>query len=190
MCSQVLKLSLIFLTYGSLAFASGGESAPAKEEPKEIKTSEESYAVVQARVAALEAKIRSGETEIAKLITAKQSAKDPAQVNEVIRQMITIHKDLEHNIKEYDQQRALLKYRYPEKGLAEKREYERIELKSIEEMESQVSLSASLNKTLRKVRTQYEAPEVSAETSKESAATKKKQDKKQPSLIDPVILQK
>ncbi len=89
------------------------------------------------------------------MILEKQNTKDPEKTNEIIKQMITLHKELEHNLREYDQQGALLKYRYPEKGQTEKREYERIELKSIEEMESQMSLSSSVKRTLRKVRMQY-----------------------------------
>lgn len=199
MFSLVPKILLISLTVVSLAFAneggekkeesSGGEHGAPAAAPKEVKTAEETYAVVQARVQGLEAKVHSGEAEIQKLILEKQHTTDPEKVNEIIRQMMTLHKDVANTLKEYDQQRALLKYRYPEKGQVEKREYERIELKSIEDMETQMSLGSSVKRTLKKVRSQYGEPgKHHEETASES---KQKQIKEpQPGLVDPVILKK
>ncbi|WP_374077019.1 hypothetical protein [Bdellovibrio bacteriovorus] len=193
MFSLVPKILLSFLTVSSLAMAEEHGAAPAATEPaKEIKTTEESFAVVQARVQGLEAKVRAGETEIQKLILEKQHTKDPEKVNEIIKQMITLHKELAGTLREYDQQRALLKYRYPEKGQVEKREYERIELKSIEDMETQMSLSSSVKRTLKKVRSQYGDGNKNAdsEDGAHDAVKKKQAQEPAPSLVDPVILKK
>lgn len=199
MSCLVPKISLSFLTIllsASVALASGGEEhggghGEKKDAPKEVKSREESYGVVQARVAALEAKIRAGETEIQKLILEKQHTKDPAKVNEILNHMMTLHKDMEKNLKDYDKDRTLLKYRYPEKGLADKREYERIDLKSIEEMENQMSLGSSVKRTLKKVRTQYDTPEdVKKVEASEAEGHKKSAPQAPASLTDPVILKK
>lgn len=196
MSCLVPKKTLSFFTVllsVSLAFANegGGEAAPV-EGAKEVRSGEESFAVVQARVAALEAKVRSGEAEIQKLILEKQTSKDPARVSEIISSMVALHKEMEKNLKEYDQQRTLLKYRYPEKGVAAKREYERIDLKSIEEMENQMSLGSSVKRTLKKVRSQYSSSE---ERQQHDAAEAHGQAGKgattpAPGLVDPVILKK
>lgn len=192
MYSQVLKIVIPSLLCGTLALASGGEAegGDAKPEKKEIKSAEDSFSVVQSRVQTLEAKVRSGQEEIQKLITEKQHAKDAVRVNEIIRQMLTLHKDLEKNLKEYDQQRSLLKYRYPEKSASEKREYERIELKSIEDMETQMSLGSSLNRTLKKVRTQYGTSEGEHGDPVEPGQKHLPSKPAQPGLTDPVILKK
>lgn len=196
MFSITLKIVLSFFAVLSVSFANEGASkeAAAESGPKN-KPGEESFMVIQARVAALEAKVRSGETEIGKLIAEKHHAKDPEKVNEIIRQMISVHKEIKQNAKEYDQQRALLKYRYPEKGMMEKREYERIEVKSLEEMENQISLSSSLKRTLKKVRSQYpsdvESPGQAA--NKEGLSLDQKKEtplKATPGLVDPIILKK
>lgn len=176
----------------------GGEAKEAgkeagKEEKKEVKSAEDSFSVVQARVQALEAKVRSGQEELEKLIVEKQHTTDSKQVSEIVKQMMGIHKELQKNVKEYDQQRALLKYRYPEKGLTEKREYERIDVKSIEDMERQMSLTTSVNHTLKKVRSQYETAEEAKarlEKTSESGGGKKSSKPAQPSLTEPVILKK
>lgn len=152
-----LTLETVFiLLLASYSFASGGAEKPSQpEEATEIKTSEDSFFTVQARVQALEAKVHSAETEITKLIAEKNKTTDSEKVTEVIRQMITLHRELENYVKEYDQQRTLLKYRYPDKGVSGKREYERINLRSIEEMENHLNINTALNKTLKKVRIQF-----------------------------------
>ncbi len=188
-----LKKSITFLTvYLSLFGVAYGAEDAAKEASKGPKSSEESFAVVQARVAALEAKLRSGETEIQKLIEEKHKTQDPARLSEVVQQMIALHKGMKENQKEYDQQRTLLKYRYPEKGLTGDREYERIDVKSLEEIEHQMSLGASVKKTLRKVRSQYTSPDDGKTAGDESSAKMHKSTTpaSSPGLVDPVILKK
>ncbi len=208
MFSLVLRSLLILVTVMSVAMAAfaneggghgGGEEKKAeggegaKEEKAEPKSAEESYDKVAAKVAALEAKIHSGQEEIEKLIEEKAHAKDPATINEIVKQMLTTHKELQKNVQEYNQVKGLMKYRYPEKGMTTKREYERIEVKSLEEMESSMSLSSSVKRTMKKVRAQYDTPEqnkarIEAEAKNHGEDSKKK--KKQPELTEPVILKK
>lgn len=193
MFSLVLKNLLGFLMIPSFALASeGGEAAPPAQK-QEIKSSEESYLVVQARVQTLESKIRSAEEEIQKLIVEKQHTKDSKRVNEIIKQMIAVHQDMTNKAKEYEQQRALLKYRYPEKNLADKRVYERIEVKTIEDMESRATLSRSLKSTLKKVRSQYGISETRSADKMgagDGSAKKQKTNVHGPDLIEPVIIKK
>ncbi|MNK75230.1 hypothetical protein D3C87_947670 [compost metagenome] len=166
--------------------AAGGEAAA----PKERRTSEASYAEVQAKVSGLEAKIRSGEEEIAKLIAEKQHTTNPERTSQIVSEMVRLHREMQTNARDYDQQRSLLKYRYPEKGIGgEKREYERIEVKSLDEMEDSLSLSSSVNKTLKKVRTQYEKPDMPVKSEKKTSK-KTKEKTEEPALTAPVILKK
>lgn len=162
----------------------GGEGGGAKKEEKP------EWVAVQARVATLETKIRSAEEEIKKLISEKAHNKDPKRTQEIITQMKTLHNEMQTNAKEYDQQRAVLKYRFPEKDLKGARVYERIEVKSLEDIEGEMSLGSSVKRTLRKVRVQYDAPDQRVE--KEQKEQKKEQQKKEApaSLTEPVILKK
>jgi hypothetical protein len=202
MYSLAIKFLLAFTLIGAIshtAFAAEEKKEEKKEEPagekkeekKEVKSSEESYASVVAKVQALEAKVASNKEEIEKLIEEKQTTKDPAKVSEIVKQMVTLHKQMQANVKDYDQQRSLLKYRYPEKGQAEKREYERIEVKSLDEMEGQMSLGNSVKKTLTKVRSQYEAPDDLKKNSKNEKDPHGASPQQQgPSITDPVIIKK
>lgn len=184
-------VSVCILLVAQISFAE--EPAPAAGEtaaPKERRTSEASYAEVQAKVSGLEAKIRSAEDEIAKLIAEKQHTTSPERTNQIVSEMVKLHREMQANAREYDQQRSLLKYRYPEKGTGgEKREYERIEVKTLDEMEDSLSLSSSVNKTLKKVRTQYEKPDMPVKSEKKTSK-KSKEKTEEPALTAPVILKK
>ena len=198
---QVVFASLMFASHLSFAQEHGGGGGEEKKEgeasggegataAKERRTSEASYAEVQALVSGLEAKIRSAESEIAKLIVEKQHATTPERTSQIVSEMVKLHREMQINAREYDQQRSLLKYRYPEKGVGgEKREYERIEVKSLVEMEDSLSLSSSVNKTLKKVRTQYEKPDMPVKSEKVTSK-KSKEKTEEPSLTAPVILKK
>ncbi len=201
MSSLVLKLFVFFLMAlmsGFSALANDHEAPPAGEHGgggegeggASKKEEKPEWVTIQARVATLETKIRSAEEEIKKLVAEKAHNKDPKRTQEIINQMKTLHNEMKTNAVEYEQQRAVLKYRFPEKDLKGARVYERIEVKSIEDMEGQLSLGSSVKKTLKKVRVQYDAPEQRAK--KEQTDIHREQQKKENpnSLTEPVILKK
>lgn len=199
MSSQVLSfiLCLNLFATGMSAYANDHEAPPPSEhgggggegEGAATKDEKPEWQGVQARVATLETKIHSSEEEIKKLVGEKAHTKDPKKIQEIIGQMKTLHAEMLVNAKEYEQQRALLKYRFPEKDLKGSRTYERIEVKSIEDMETQMSLGTSVKRTLKKVRTQYVAPEERARVEKAEQVRETKKDSP-PSLTEPVILKK
>ena len=169
-----------------------GESEGAKAPPKPKKTKqslEDSYISVLMRVQSLEAQVRSGEEEIKKLIEEKEQTKDPEKLKEILREIKRVHLELQKDAKDFNQQRSLLMYRYPEKGREEKRTYERIEVKPVDEMESAISLSNTVNKTLRKVRTQYKKPEESGGVSEEPIKSTKGE-RPADALTKPVVIKK
>ncbi len=182
-----------FFSAASWSSDDGGHKTAEPAVPKK-RTSEESYAAVSGKVAALEAKIRSAEQEIQKLVGIKAKTSNPQQVNETIKSMLVLHGELKKNIEEYEKQRSLLRYRYPEKAMSEGREYERLELKSLEEMEGAAGLSVAVRKTLQKVRLQYRDSETSPGLAGDASATRdhdrRPASSKKPSLLEPVILKK
>lgn len=183
-----LKISTLVLVM-AFALPVFANEAPEGEGPKKEEKKEE-WVGIQARVQTLEMKIKSSQDEINKLIEEKAKIKDPQKSKEIIEQMKALHKEMQANVKEYDQQRALLKYRYPEKDFKGTREYERIEVKSLDEMENQMSLSSSVTRTLQKVRTHYEKADDKKVREETAAKQAESQPKKAPSLVDPVIMKK
>lgn len=163
--------------------AEGGE---AKAEAKSEKKDE--AAEVQAKVSALQAKIKASEDTIDKLIEEKQKTTDQNQISEIIKNMVNEHKTMEKNVEEYEKARSYLQYRFPEKGLKEDRVYERIEVKSLEEMENEKTLDSQVKRTMNKVRKQYASPD--QKPAREKSKTSKKSKKEGPGISDPVILSK
>jgi hypothetical protein len=140
---------------------------------------------LQAKVQALQAKVRTKDENIRKLIEEKNETKDAAKVKEIIQQMVTEHKEMNTLIQEYEQNRSLLRYRYPEKGIHGARTYERMEAKPLEQIENQLSVEAKLNRTLKTVKSQYGEP---APDPKRKA--KKVEKNLAPSLTEPIVIQK
>lgn len=174
---MVKILFLSFLLMSADPAPSSTESAPS------VKSSEESYATVVAKVSALEAKIKSAEADIQKLLEEKSTAK-PERVGEITVQAQQLHNKMQEQVREYEQQRSLLKYRYPDKGRTDKRVYERIDLKSINQMEEEVGLAAALSKSMQKVRNHYGIPK------KEEPAKAKSKSAPAGNILEPVILKK
>lgn len=170
--------------HGEKSEHGGDESGPEVSESQKKQMSEANE--LQAKVAALQAKIKSKEETINKLIQDKNHTKNAATVKEIIAQMVTEHKEMSKMIEEYEQNRSLLRYRYPEKGYTGARTYERMEVKPLDQMENQMSVEAKLKRNLKTVRSQYK--DASDKDSK-----KKKDQKKEaeaPSLTEPIVLQK
>lgn len=143
---------------------------------------------LQARVQGLRARVRSKEEIINKLIEEKNHTKDAEKVKEIIAEMVVEHKEMSRMVEEYEQNRSLLRYRYPEKGYAGTRSYERMEVKPLDQMENLTSIEAKLKRNLKTVHSQYREP-AEVKTSKKRKAQKKK-DAESTSLTEPIYLQK
>lgn len=165
------------------AKAEGAEAEVSEAQKKQMSEAME----LQTKVQALQAKIKSKEESINKLIQEKNHTKDAARVKEIISEMVSEHKDLSKMIVEYEQNRSLLRYRYPEKGYSGGRAYERMEVKPLDQMENQMSVEAKLKRNLKTVRSQYGEP---AETKAKKKKSGQKKEAEAPSLTEPIVLQK
>ena len=137
---------------GEAPAAEGSKPAPAK---KEEVSAQQEVLELQAKLQSLKTKIAAKKDILKKLVEEKQTSKDEKASFEVFNQMKTEYKDLQASIKDYDENLSLLNYRYPEKGLNKERKYERIEIKSLDEMESEFSLQGKIKKTMARVRQQF-----------------------------------
>lgn len=201
------KSLLVFLSFcvlGSVAFANEkAEKKEAKvEEKKEGETpaeGEEGAAnetqkkqqneanELQTRVQALQAKVKTKEEAITKLIEEKNQTKDPERIKEIIQQMVVEHKEMGKMIEEYEQNRSLLRYRYPEKGYKGVRTYERMEVKPLEQMESKMSVEAKLKRNMKTVHSQFG---LSIEKNRKKKKGDGKNENLAPSLTEPIVIQK
>lgn len=210
MFSQALtKFLFVFLSLslapGVFTSVSEAKSAEAKkEEPKEggkegepgdgasegtesQKKQQNEAAELQTRVQALQAKIKTKEETITKLIEEKNHSKDPVQTKEIIGQMVTEHKEMGKMIEEYEQNRSLLRYRYPEKGYKGVRAYERLEVKPLEQMENQMSVESKLKRNIKTMQSQFGSANNNDAKKKKSSG---REETLAPSLTEPIVIKK
>lgn len=174
--------------------AEGGKPAgPAKDDKV---SAQQEVLDLQARILGLKAKITSKKDNLKKLVTAKQGLKDEKKSLEIFNEMKSEYKEMQTAIKDYDEKISLLHYRYPEKGLNKERKYERIELKTLDEMEKEFSLQGKIKKTLARVRQQFPDKKDAFKNSKEVQSEPlfmpkaKNQDPSRDSVTEPQLLSK
>lgn len=119
----------------------------------------------------LKTKIKMSEDAIEKLIDEKQKTKGEKQSAEIVKNLKLEYKVLKETTEEYEQKRNQLRYRFPEAGVTDEREYERLEVKSLEEMENELTLGGRLKKTFARVKKQY--PKSAQEIQKKEKEEKK-----------------
>jgi hypothetical protein len=138
----------------------GGAEAP-KPESAGSSVSADEWIELSNRVMNMRAKVGMKKETLRKLVEEKQTEKNPARLAEIIKQMVEEHKGLQKEIFDYNQQSAILKFRFPEKAMAnDRRKYERMESRSLEQIETQLSLDAKIKKAVAKTRRQFSPNEV------------------------------
>lgn len=166
-------------SHGAEAKEGTEEAAPTAESSGKARVNIKEWIEVEAKLSALKSKVEAQHNIVLGLLAEKKAATDQNQAASVATRLSKAHSELQALIKDYEKQRSLLKFQYPEKGLTKERTYERIEVKSIEEMELQMTTEGRLKKAVNKMRSQYS----SKGNNDEDEDQKKKK-------IDPQTLQK
>ncbi len=199
-CILAVEISVAQEEEGAAAPAEGAKTAeggkPASSVKNEKGSAQQEILDLQARLMGLKTKIKAKKDNLKKLVTEKQGLKDEKKSLEIFNEMKSEYKEMQVSIKDYDEQIALLHYRYPEKGLSKERKYERIELKTLDEMEKEFSLQGKIKKTLARVRQQFPDKKTSSKNSKEVQSEPlflpkaKIQDPSRDSVTEPQLLSK
>ena len=166
---SVISLFSIFVLQTSFA----NESAPAKEAPKvaadheakkedvkedaakEPAKQSPEWLKMQNDLNSLQAKVKAKQESIRGLVNEKNRVQDPKQVKQILDTMAAEYKEMRKLTEEYEKQRTILLFRYPDKGKVGSRSYEKIQLKSLEDMDTEFGVEGRLNKGLKKMRQQY-----------------------------------
>ncbi|MBK9323031.1 MAG: hypothetical protein IPM97_08860 [Bdellovibrionaceae bacterium] len=162
---------------------SGRESGVTESQKKQLNEAAE----LQTHVQALQAKVKTKEENIKRLVEEKSRSTDAAKIKEIIQEMVKEHREMGKMIEEYEQNRSLLRYRYPEKGYKGVRTYERMEVKPLEQMESQISLEAKLKRNMKTLQSQFGSNTDKNVKKKKNPET---QGHSAPGLTEPIVIQK
>lgn len=163
--------------------AESRESEASETQKKQLSEAAE----LQTRVQALQAKVKSKEENIKKLIEEKSHSTDAAKIKAIIQEMVKEHREMGKMIEEYEQNRSLLRYRYPEKGYKGIRTYERMEVKPLEKMESQISVEAKLKRNMKTLQSQFGS---SVEKNGKKKKSPEGSGNSAPTLTEPIVIQK
>jgi hypothetical protein len=110
---------------------------------------------VVSSLSASKTKIKAKEDTIKDIIHHKQKAKTKAEAEALVAELLREHKELTKLTEDYNTSAQLLKYRYPDVGLTEKRKYEKLEMKSLVEFEDSQTIEGQIKKTVSKLKTHY-----------------------------------
>lgn len=189
------KLFFVALLVPSLSLGSEKPAEAKSEEKKDQKAEEKKlpeWVEIQGRISALESKVSSKQSNINKLIEDKKKLpSDSPQVRDIVKQLVTEYKEYREAVLEYEKQTALLKYRFPERGMKDDRKYEVIELKTLDEMEAQLGIDGRLDRNMKRLQQQYGSPQVNQAEKKKSTKPNKASETDRPISESPsIILQK
>lgn len=142
------------------------------------------------RLPALAHKLQENESAIRHLLAEKKHVDDPAQVHEIMRELIEKHKALAQASKEYEDERLHVRFKHPDLASVVERRYKRYQLKSIEELGNVSGLDGRLDQLKAKVTAVFPLPNADKGTKDENdrvpASTAEVEDLK----FEPVILTK
>ena len=106
---------------------------------------------IQSRLQVLKARLTTKEASVKGLIRTSQTSRDKKVFEDLKRE----HAELRQMGEEYEKLRHQLRYRFPERGMNAERRYQRIEVKSLQEMETQVGMESKLQGNLDRLRRQF-----------------------------------
>lgn len=138
------------------------------------------------QISALKTKIKAKEDNIKEIIKHKHHAATKAEAEHAVNNLLKEHSELKKMEEEYNEKTQLLKYRYPDVGITEKRKYERIKIKSIEDYEQIMTLESQVKKSVIKVKEHYgikDMEEDGIEKSKENEVPDEPNNLAQPKIL-------
>lgn len=152
--------AILISVFSVVAFAND------KEEKKEEAGAEKAKAAppatlppwiaIEAKIQELSSKIKSKEESLQKLLEEKNHMPENSpHVKETLKLILKEHAELKNLADDYKKNISMLNYRYPERNAKTGRSYDRIEVKSINEMEQAMGVDGKLNRNIKKMRTQY-----------------------------------
>lgn len=145
----------------------GSEHAPAPEHGQEPahEGSGEAHVVpiqgsslmeVESKVQELAAKIKTKKSFLQIMFEDKNKLKDNSpELKAKVQDIVKEHAELRRLSEDYEKQLNILKYRFPERNTKAKKKHEKIEIKSVIEMEQAMTVDGKLNRNMRKLRSQY-----------------------------------
>lgn len=111
------------------------------------------------RLMTLSRQMENGEQEIHTLILEKRRTYDAKKVADILRQIEEKHKAIRKAWKDYEEERQHVRFEHPEKNDQLDKTYVRHELRSLEDLESDLGIDARLDRVKARVLAKFPIPE-------------------------------
>lgn len=131
----------------------GGNAEVTPDKASQERTKE--WMDLSSQISSLKTKISGKEEAIKEAIKHKHHATSKADAEHAVQTLLKEHSELKKLQEEYNEKTQLMKYRYPEVGVTEKRKYERIKVKSLDDYEQMMSLEGEVKKSVIKIKEHY-----------------------------------
>lgn len=157
MCSQASRLLLIIYILWS-AVGVANEDAHSGDNEHGVTKAEEQpgWLELEAQISSLEAKLTAKNRAIEALIEEKAHVKaTSSKLNQIIEEIGKEDRERRQIAEQLEKQKTILHFRYPERGARKDRKYQRAEMKTVEDIESNLGIEGRLNHSLKKMRGQY-----------------------------------
>jgi hypothetical protein len=119
------------------------------------KTGGNEYTKLYSQKSNLELEISTHQKNLEGLILRKNSASDAGSRNQTVEEILRVHADLQTSISQYNQILKDLTYRFPEKGNESKRQYAPMKNRTIDQIEKEMGIDASLSAIKEKIDKKY-----------------------------------
>lgn len=119
------------------------------------KTGGNEYTKLYSQKSNLELEISTHQKALEALILRKNSASDAASRNQTVEEILRVHAELQASISQYNQTLKDLTYRFPEKGNESKRQYAPMKNRTIDQIEREMGIDASLSAIKEKIDKKY-----------------------------------
>ncbi|MGZ5279917.1 MAG: hypothetical protein ACXWC9_08245 [Pseudobdellovibrionaceae bacterium] len=130
-----------------------GEKSGGAAEPKVVIAP---WLEVENKIQELYSKIKSKEELVLHLLEEKDHLPNNSpQLQQTVRDIVLAHKELRRLVEDYQKNLSILKYRFPERNAKHERNYQRFEVKSIDDMEQALGIDGKLSRNMKKMRGQY-----------------------------------
>lgn len=119
------------------------------------KTGGSEYTKLYSQKSNLELEISTHQKTLEGLILRKNSSSDAGTRTQTVEEILRVHAELQTSISQYNQTLKDLTYRFPEKGNESKRQYAPMKNRTIDQIEKEMGIDASLSAIKEKIDKKY-----------------------------------
>ena len=151
----LLVMSFVLLTASSVPAEEGASEADTVDQGNYSGKQDQSWELIQTKLGGMKTKLDTQSGLLTSLLAEKENLTNKDELARKNEELKTQHAKYEKLIEEYNKLNEEYLTKFPERGLKEKRIYQRVKTKTLDSFEDDFTLRGRLNKLHNKVLKQY-----------------------------------